>query len=209
MIKKSILMFCGLVLVQAFAFSQEPTAVVSYETLLERVKKQDASVDFKELRYAYTETKQYDPYGGSLDARDAMFAALTAKEYDKALAASDKLLAANYLNINAHFVAYVAHRNLSQAERSEYHKWVFQNLLKSIGASGDGKTMESAFIVISIDEEYAWLNFMGLRSAGQQKVEENGHNYDKMMAKDPKTDQSSTYYFNVDRPFNWLRNRLK
>lgn len=209
MIKKSILIFCGLVLCQALALSQEPVPPVSYETLLERVKKQDSTVDFKELRLAYTGTKLYDPYGGSLDARDAMFAALNAKENDKALAASEKLLAVNYLDINAHFVASVANTNLKRPEKSDYHKYVFQNLLKSIIHSGDGKTLETAFVVISVDEEYALLNFMGLRQVGHQKVEENGHDYDKMTAKNPKTEKTSIYYFNVDKPFNWLRNRFK
>ncbi len=209
MIKKSILIVCCLILCQAVALSQEPVPPVSYETLLERVKKQDPAVDFKALRFAYTETKQYDPYGGSLDVRDAMFAALNAKENDKALEASAKLLASNYLDINAHFVAYAANKNLSRTQESDYHKHVFQNLLKSIIDSGDGKTLETAFVVISVDEEYTLFNFMSLLPAGQAKVEEKGHNYDKMTGKDLKTGKLVVYYFNVDKPFNWLRNRLK
>ena len=189
--------------------SQEPARPPSYESLLERVKKQDTTVDFKELRFAYTDTKLYDPYSGSLDVRDEMFKALNAREYEKALAGSEKLLASNYLDINAHFVAYAAHRNLNHAEKADYHKFVFQNLLKSISSSGDGKSLETAFHVISVDEEYALLNFLGLRAAGQQKVEEKGHNYDKLTVKDPKTEKVSFYYFNVDKPFNWLVNRLK
>jgi hypothetical protein len=209
MIKKSVFILCSLLLLQAVGVAQEPAAQVSYEALLEKVKKQDPTVDFKALRFAYTETKQYSPYGGDSENRKAMFEALKAEEYDKALASSEKLLASNDLDINAHFVAFAANRHLGRSEKVDYHKYVFQNLLKSISDSGDGKTMETAFFVISIDEEYAWFNFMGLRPAGQALIADKGHHYDKMTAMDPKTQQTSTYYFNIDKPFNWLGNSLK
>ena len=209
MIKKSLFILCSLFLLQAVGVAQEPAAKVPYETLLEKVKKQDSSVNFKELRFSYTETKQYSPYGSDSENRKAMFEALKAEGYEKALALSEKILAANYLDINAHFVAFAANRYLGHLEKADYHKYVFQNLLKSISDSGDGKTMETAFFVISTDEEYALFSFMGLRPAGQALIEDKGHRYDKMTAIDPKTEQSSTYYFNIDKPFNWLGNSLK
>jgi len=209
MLKKSAFIVYCLLLLQSAVAAQQPVAQVSYETLLEKVKKQDPAVNFKELRFAYTETKQYSPYGGDSENRKAMFAALNAKEYDKALASSEKILASNYLDINAHFVAYAANRHLGVSEKADYHKYVFENLLKSISDSGDGKTMGTAFFVISTEEEYALFNFMGLRPAGQALIEDKGHHYDKMTAIDPKTNQSSIYYFNIDKPFNWLGNSLK
>lgn len=218
MLKKSAVIVCCLLLVQSSAaqqpatkqpVAQQPVAQVSYEALLEKVKKQDPAVNFKELRFAYTETKLYSPYGGDSENRKAMFAALNAREYDKALASSEKVLASNYLDINAHFAAYAANRHLGVSEKANYHKYVFENLLKSISDSGDGKTMETAFFVISTDEEYTLFNFMGLRPAGQALIEDQGHHYDKMTAIDPKTNQSNAYYFNIDKPFNWLGNSLK
>jgi hypothetical protein len=189
--------------------TQQPVAQVSYDTLLEKVKKQDPAVNFKDLRFAYTETKQYSPYGGDREARKAMFAAFNAEENEKAFSLSEKILAANYLDINAHFIAYAANRRLGRSDKSDYHKYVFENLLKSITDSGDGKTTDTAFFVISTDEEYALFSFMGLRAAGQALIEDKGHHYDQMTAIDPKTNQSSTYFFNIDKPFNWLGNSLK
>lgn len=206
--KTAFIVFC-LFLLQAAGQAQKPAEKVSYETLLERVKKQDASVNFQELRLAYTETKQYNPYGGDRETRKAMFAAVKAAQYDQALSFSEKILAANYLDINAHFGAYVANRELGHSEKADYHKNVFQRLLKSISESGDGKTIETAFIVISVDEEYALFNFMGLRPTAQTLIEDKGHRYDKMTVTDPKNDQNITFYFNIDKPFNWLDNSLK
>ncbi len=206
--KTAFIVFCLLSL-QTVVAAQHPAEKVSYENLLARVKSQDVAVNFQELRLAYTETKEYSPYGGDSEARKAMFAALKTEEYEKALASSEKILAANYLDINAHFGAYVANRELGHAERADYHKNVFQKLLKSISDSGDGKTVETAFIVISVDEEYALFNFMGLRPTAQELIEDKAHHYDKMTVTDPKNDQNVIYYFNIDKPFNWLGNSLK
>lgn len=208
MFRKSILIVCCLLLPLG-VLAQQPAAKDFYETLLEKVKKQDPAVDFTALRLAYTETEQYSPYGGDKESRKAMFAALNAKQYETALAASEKLLAANYVDMNAHFGAYVSNRELGHTEKSEFHKYVFQHLLKSVSDSGDGKAMETAFVVISVDEEYVWFNFMGLRVSNQALVENKGHHYDKMSAQDPKTEQASDYYFNIDKPFNWLGSSMK
>jgi len=196
-------------LLQLAAAAQEPPVKVSYESLLDKVKKQDPAVNFKDLRVAFTETKEYSPYGGNSENRKAMFAALKAEEFEKALTVSEKALASNYLDINAHFVAFAANKRLGLSEKANYHRYVFENLLKSISDSGDGKTMETAFLVISTDEEYALFSFMGLQPAGQALIEDKGHHYDKMTAVDPKTNQTIVYYFNVDKPFNWLGNSLK
>jgi len=209
MLRKSALIVFCLLSLHATGQAQKPTEKVSYENLLVRVKSQEVAVNFQELRLAYTETQQYRPYGGDSEARKAMFAALKGEEYEKALASSENILTANYLDINGHFGAYVANRELGHAERADYHKNVFQKLLKSISDSGDGERVETAFIVISTDEEYALFNFMGLRPIAQALIEDKAHHYDKMTVTDPKNNQNVIYYFNIDKPFNWLSNSLK
>jgi len=69
--------------------------------------------------------------------------------------------------------------------------------------------MDTAFVVISTDEEYALFSALGLRVTAQALINEKGHNYDKMTAVDPKTNETLIYYFNIDKPFNWLGNSLK
>lgn len=208
MFKKSALIVCSLLL-SLSASAQQPVQKETYESLLEKLKKQDPAVDFTALRFAYTETKEYNPYAGPDENRKAMFAGLGDKQYEAALAASEKMLAANYLDMNAHFVASVSNRELGNKEKADFHKYVFQNLIKSVKDSGDGKAMETAFVVITVDEEYVLFNFMGLRVVSQALVEDKGRHYDKMTAKDPKTDETSVYYFNIDKPFDWLSKSLK
>lgn len=181
----------------------------TYEALLARLKKNDQTVDFKELRLAYTESPQYSPYGGDSASRTKMFASLKANEFDKALELAGTTLTGNYLDIMGHFGSFVAHRELGQAELASFHRFIFDGLLNSIKNSGDGKTTGTAFVVISTDEEYALFNYLGLRPTGQALLKENGHNYDRMTAADPKTNETITYFFNIDKPFNWLGKSLK
>ncbi|HSP63687.1 MAG TPA: DUF4919 domain-containing protein [Pyrinomonadaceae bacterium] len=207
-----------LVLVSAVAFSstQDPpkssapeSPPRSFALLLERAKKSDPTLDFKDLRLAYTETTDYSPYGGDRETRKKMFAALNAKEFDSAVESAEKILAKNFVEINAHFVAYVAHRESGRVEKATFHKFMFDGLVKSITGTGDGKTAETAFVVITTDEEYTLFNILGLRPAGQALITQNGHSFDRMTATNPKTNETVVYFFNIDKPFNWLGQSLK
>ena len=181
----------------------------SYAALLERAKKSDATLDFKELRMAYTETSDYNPYGSDRDSRQKMFAAVKAREFNQALEFAEKLLAKNFVDMNGQFGAYLSNRELGHADKATFHKFMFDGLVKSITASGDGKTAETAFVVISTDEEYVLFNFLGLRPTGQSLVNQNGHSFDRMTALNPETNETVTYFFNIDKPFNWLGQSLK
>ncbi len=62
---------------------------------------------------------------------------------------------------------------------------------------------------VATDEEYALFNVLGLRAVSQSLVHDKGHSYDKMDAIDRKTNQTTTFYFNIDIPFNWLGKSLQ
>ncbi len=189
--------------------AQPAVSKPSYEDLLAQVKKQDPAVDFKELRLTYTETKQYTPYGNNRDARNTMFAAIQAKDYDKALAQSELILSGNYVDLFGHFGAFAAHRELGHPEKSTHHKYVLDGLFKSIRESGDGKSTDTAIVVISTDEEYAFFSLMGLKLSSQALMHDKGHAYDQMTVLDPETNKQSVLFFNIDKPFNWLGKSLK
>lgn len=180
-----------------------------YEALLEKVKAGDTTVSFKELRMTYTESEGYDPYGGGSEARKAMLTALNDKSYDKALEHAGNLLKQKYVDIIAHLVSSIAYNELKNPERGKYHRGIADGLIQSILKSGDGKSLETAYVVIATDEEYALFNALGLKAVSQSLVHDKGHSYDKMDVIDRKTIQTTTFYFNVDIPLNWLGNSLK
>lgn len=190
------------------AQSREP-GKQKYEALLEKVKAGDPAVNFKDLRMAYTESQGYSPYGGDSEAGKSMFSALKDQDYDKALGYADTILKQKYVDIFAHLVSSLAYTELKNAERAKYHQAIVQGLTQSILKSGDGKSIETAYVVIATDEEYALFSVLGLRRVSQSLVKDKDHNYDRMDAVDKKTNHTSALYFNIDIPFNWLSKSLK
>ena len=83
-----------------------------------------------------------------------MNAALNQKNYEEALKIAEAVLAKNFVEINAHITAQIAYQETGNAERAQFHKFMVDGLLNSIKSNLDGKSVATAFEVISINEEY-------------------------------------------------------
>ena|ERR1700680_4793292 len=178
-----------------------PKQQVSYESMVERVKGGDKTVDFRQLRLAYMDSTTYSNAPDTDPQKKAMMAALNSKDFAGAIKDADIVLASNFVDMDAHFVEYIAYREQNAPDKAEFHKFVFQALVKSITDSGDGKTPETAFQVILVHEEYVLLRFMGFGMPGEQSLfKKNSHSYDEMKCEDPKSGKPVTFYFNVDIP---------
>jgi len=180
-----------------------------YQTLLKNLQEGSRSIDFATLRLAYTETEDYNPYGQDDPIRSAMFAALKEKRNEDAITEAKKILNKNFVDLDSHYVCKVAYKRMNNNERYEFHDYVLQGLLSSILNSGDGKSPESALVVITTAEEYTVLGITGLRSKKQSLIHKNGRHYDRMEVMDPKTGDHFEIFFNIDIPFKWLNKRLK
>lgn len=180
-------------------------AAARYEAMIARVKKGDYNLDFRELRYAYADSPRYRPYLSSSGAlAGEMFRAYKAQDFDGAIAAAKKILAINYLDIDAQIVCDLSYRMTSNAVSAETCHEMASHLLRSIIESGDGETPETAYQVIAVGEEYSVVNAMGLTVAGQSLVTRGDHRFDAVDVTDKNTGEPRTIYFNVDRPMRWL-----
>jgi hypothetical protein len=169
----------------------------------------DPSIElFRNLRLYYTETPRYNPYAAN-EAQQAMFVALREKQYKKALEHAQSVLEKNYVNIDAHFICAVAYKEIGEQDRYKFHQYVMYGLVDSILSSGDGKTPETAYHVISVDEEYAVLNTLGFKVVKQSLMESKGHSYDKMEVLHMKSKEPGMIYFNVDMPLGKLKGKTK
>lgn len=174
----------------------------NYDVLLEKVKQKDPSVNFTELRQAFYESTNYNPYAPMMTYRP-LNAAIAQKNYEEALKIAESVFAKNFVEVNAHIAAQIAYQETGNAEKAQFHKFMVDGLLNSIKSSKDGKSKETAFEVISINEEYGLIRSLGLRPIKQALVQDKGHSYDALTVVDPQTNQESIIYFNIDKPFNW------
>jgi hypothetical protein len=172
-----------------------------YDTLLAALKAGDTKIDFTRLRLSYMDSPEYQRAKDTTDAERAMAQALNAKDYAKALKEAETVLDSEYVNIDAHFIALVANRELGNADQSEFHRAIFRGLVDSIRNSGDGLSMEKAWVVINVHEEYVMLRVLGFQPSGQSLAHKDGHSYDVMTVKNVESGKEQTFYFNVDIPF--------
>ena len=180
----------------------------TYDEMVARVRGGDAAVDYRALRDAYAASPQYSPYGGSDDEKKAMRDGFLAGDCAKVLQAAEAVLTANFVDIQAHMLSATCHERGGDQVKGALHKAVAKGLLDSILASGDGKTTKTAFIVVSVDEEYVVLSTLGWHMTAQSLISDDGHAFDAMQATS-RTGESATFYFQIDRLMAWMSHSME
>jgi len=182
---------------QATANSNKRSA---YETLLERLTAGDTKIDFGVLRLAYAETASANPYGTSHETRRRMNAAVIEQRCDEALKIADQILSSNYLSPDTHIAKSTCYRRAGDSAKADLHKAIYLGLINSIVALGDGLKPETAYRVISIEEEYAVMRALGLTVWKQEQFRRGEHAYEVLSGTNDKAGKSITIYFNIDIP---------
>jgi len=176
----------------------EPTA---YRRLVDRLVAADRTVDFTELRMAFTETPAYR--GVMMAVYQPLWRTLNARDFEGAVRLADRVLQLNYVEPNAHMVAARAHRELGHEEQAEFHTFVADGLLRSITSIGDGKTVETAYHVIDVSEEYALFRSLSLTLKTQSIVGppvDGAPIVDRVVVVDGRANEERIIFFSVDNP---------
>jgi Domain of unknown function (DUF4919) len=185
----------------AVALGQKPVATPEakpkYEELLAKVQGGDTKIDYRALRMAYSETKEASPFGSDREARSAMNKALDEKRYKDAIKSAEQILKTTYVNPFAHMTKAIAHRELGETDKFEFHKAIYLGLINSILNRADGKTPSTAYVVISTEEEYAVMQALGYGVGGQSLQHTDGHTFDVLHGTD-KSGNKVDVYFNID-----------
>jgi len=185
--------------------------MATYKELLADARLNPDNADFTALRIAYAKSPLYNPYRGpaaNLDDRKSLNQALTDKDLPAALELVDRILEGAYLNAEMHALAASLHKDLYHSAEHAYHDAWFNGLMKSLLDSGNGLSFDSAITVISTDEEYVFLRIIGATPGSQALMHHDGHHFDVITARHPRTPEPMEFHFNIDIPFGWLeRNR--
>ena len=121
------------------------------------------------------------------------------RDFQDALDSANQALARNYASIVNHFDAMVACQALQKTEEAAGHEKLLNALLDSIQKSGDGKSPNTAWFVVTTTEEYVFLSrILGLKAKSQKFSQAEGHFFDLLEVFDPKTNESRSVWFNTD-----------
>ena len=190
----------ALIFLAAILFSGSISAAEpSYDDLLAQIRSGKLDVDYAALRLSFAASPKYEPYGSATGtmAKD-MITAFKADDCPTAIARAKEIMDANFVYIDAHRVTSLCHKKAGNEEGARQERAVADGLIRSVLQSGDGKTPQTAFVVIAIDEEYKALSALGLVPATQSLVTIEGRSFDKLDAKTRDGSQAVTLYFNVD-----------
>lgn len=209
MFYRNFLLFVSFMMIMlGTALFAEAPLINDYQTLVTKVKNGDANVDFKALRIAYSQTPQYNPYSED-ENMPLMLQALNDKAYPKALEYARKINEKNFTDLDAHFGARMACREMGDQACYDSHHTTLANLIDSIMNSGDGTTPESALQVITTREEYIILKVLNLQPKQQKLQQINEKAYDVFEVSDSRNNETFALFFDVTLPYNWLNESLK
>ncbi|MBX7155903.1 MAG: DUF4919 domain-containing protein [Candidatus Kapaibacterium sp.] len=204
----SILVFGAIALLPTLLWAED-TDSLRYMELLARIKKMDTTVSFTEWRYTYAKAAMYSPYGRDYDVMKKVKEMMGAKKYKELYPILLAALENNYTDVDLHYYALIVSKQIdSTSKETQYHRWIVMGIYESITKSGDGTTPETAMQVITTAEEYFWLGMNGLNTTQQALSHSGGHALDVMSVVD-EDNNSSKYYFNVDRLFSSMNKMFK
>lgn len=151
-----------------------------YPTLLDRYTSGDSTLSLEEKRhlyYGYTFQSAYSPYGRS-DYEDSLRSvatrdSLVGRDYAAILVYTDRLLAYNPFDLRAINYRLFAHDKLGNRDGFAGNLARMRIIVDAIMSSGNGKTKETAFYVISTAHEYDLINILGLQFGGKQSLIEH------------------------------------
>jgi hypothetical protein len=178
--------------------STDKKTVISYEDLLAKLKQGDSNINYRALRMAYSETKEYNYDGIEGADKQKIFAALNAKKYKDVLKLTDKVLEKKIVEPYSHYAASVANRELKDEKKSAFHQTILTGLVNSIMNGKDGKSAKNCFEVITISEEYFVMSYIGFNVSSQSLNNEDGHTFDVLARTNSETKETAKFYFNID-----------
>ena len=189
----------------SLAVASDSNAKAKYEALVQRARSGDQTVDLNELRLAAGEAG----IESDVEARHKLMATAQNHDFKKMAEVADAVLKSNYADLDAHYFASVAAKELGKPEQAEFHRWIGTGLFRSLRSTGDGQSPATAMKVISVDEEYFFIRVMGQMPRQQSLGTCAGHPCDIYKTTDPESKQEHTWYFDVEIPMKRMHEAIE
>lgn len=171
----------------------------SYDSLLSKLKGGDLTIDFRSLRFAFADQTATEARAADPREHIAMLKLLNEKNFKEAVKMAEAIHKSNFVDMNSHIVAAMAHEGLRDPKKSKYHEAVYLGLVNSILNDGDGNSTKTAYKVISVAEEYVLLNALELKRGTKEVENADGSVFHVLTAIDKASNEPVKLYFNIDK----------
>jgi ADP-ribose pyrophosphatase YjhB (NUDIX family) len=196
------LLALGLLILPASGSGQSAgeSAETRYRSLVKAARAGDTAVDWQAMRFAYADQAGYMPTGEGDEAlhEQAMRKAFNGADLAGAIAEAKLVLDQDFVDPEAHLIAAVAYRRSNDALSADREQAIGTALLKSV-QTGDGRSAQTAYTVISVKEEYVLMAASGRRVTRQSLMKTGGHSYDVLETVETSGAAPMTFWFQIDR----------
>jgi hypothetical protein len=183
----------------------------AYAQLIARASAGDRSVDFHSLRLAYLKSSSRLLTPANLDEitklRQAMVDSARDGAHARVAEAARKIISLVFIDMAAHKFLRQSCALLKDDACAERHHFVQFGLLRSVTGSGDGKSCETGWEVVTRDEEYFILAMLGANLEKQRLTSGGGYTCDEMQV--TMQGQRRSYFFRVDALLAEMAGRLE
>jgi tetratricopeptide (TPR) repeat protein len=179
----------------------DPEHIYYYPKLIKKFKDSPTEMSLPEffmVYYGFTTDSRYSPYG---IGASAMLSAAKPESAPEAMKLYRSVLDTDPFHLQTY--ESLASVTMELKLHTDFQKALTQyiGLMESILASGNGKSKDSAYFVISARHEYDVLAYLGLKSSMQSLYHDNGHSYDKLSTAG-EDGEAMDVYFNIDKPWS-------
>jgi hypothetical protein len=166
-----------------------------YSKLVAKAETSSQKIDFTALRMAWLKSEAYRHAGEAYAMSKNLVDAVGKDDHAAVREIAVKMLDLDYVNLTAQKYLYQSCQALHDGDCADNHRYIEQGLLGSIVRSGDGKSIDRAWTVVSVDEEAFVVGTEGMKATAQAVVRNDKGVFDKI---DGTVDgKPATYYFNV------------
>jgi Domain of unknown function (DUF4919) len=170
--------------------------------LVAAAERGDRPIDYTALRFSYAQSPTYDPGDHTIaNYFHAAWQASLAKDCKTVMEQSEAFLKVDFLSITMHTVRGICLKEAGDKPGYNREMSTAYGITRSLLDDGDGNSSATAYTAINPAEEAYVLAGLGLNEVSQALVRENGHVYDVLSTRDPKTGAQRNVYFNIDDMF--------
>lgn len=144
-------------------------------------------VDFTELRATYGEREDFDAVCRRNRPLREMLEEVEERDWPTALLLSEAWLHSCPVDMDAHYLAAVALTELGREDEARAHVDWYRGLVESVLATGDGHSPETAWVVISEQEEYSILQALQVDLLGRSALDGGVHALAVEVEGEPRT----------------------
>jgi len=182
-----------------------------YSEFVRQLEAGNTKIDYKEFRYSFLESKQFQIKTEKRTQYDsikmAMIAQAGASHYSEVIRLSKAMLSIDYTSQIAHKYLQQTYKIIGDtAKRNKYHDIEF-GLIYSISLNGDAKTCATSWEVIQVEEEYFTLAMIGAKLKKQSLDKAGAKICDKMEVVD-EDGNDEVYYFDVTKLLQKTQSKL-